>query len=151
MAVRRSWPDMFVLFAGQDAPLMAYYALAKIWVAVFGWLPTLIAVRALSVVAMALAAGFLYLFATRHIGILGGVLASLLFTGLPGVSRFAQEARPSAVLVAASGFAWLMWLTWKRPDGRPRGRGWLTEIRQASGYVAGLAGAALVSLFGFLQ
>lgn len=151
MAVWRSWPDLFALWAGADAPLMPYYVLAKVWAAIFGWLPTLVAIRALSAVAMTLAAVCLYQFVIRHAGILTGVMAAALFTGFPGISRFAQEARPTALLMAATGFAWLMWQSWSRPDGLPRGREWLMAAGRAGGYFFGLAASALMSLFGFLQ
>ena len=151
VAVWRSWPDLFALMAGADAPLMPYYVLAKLWAALLGWLPTLVAIRVLSAVAMTVAAVCLYQFALRHAGVLAGAMAAVLFTGFPGVSRFAQEARPTALLLAAAGFSWVMWQSWRRPDRLPRGREWLPAAGRAAGYFLGLAVSALMSLFGFLQ
>lgn len=166
LAVNRSWDGFLDLVQGKDVVHVPYYALARVWASGEG-MQQLASVRAASAVAMALAAGFLYLIVARRIGILLGAATAVLFTALPSVSRFAQEARPSALLVLATVLAWFTRDLWQdsarraqrtRPDSssptdsaepapsRPSG-----SLLRAVGYGLALASTGLINLFGLLQ
>jgi hypothetical protein len=147
LAVRRGWRGLFALAGGPDLSMLTYYAVAKAWAFVLGWLPTLVAVRTLSAVAMAIAAAALYVLVLRRAGVAPAVLSALLFSSLPSVTRFAQEARPTALLVAFVVLSWLAWDSWQRPVSG----GWQASVPGAIRYLIALAGTALVSLFGLFQ
>lgn len=118
LAVQRDWPGLWALLRGQDAPLLPFYVIAKLWAGLLGWLPTLVAVRTLSAVAAAGTAMVLFSLVARRLGVLPAVLSAAVLIGLPGFTRWAQDARPYAVLMLASAGAWLAWDTWRRPDER---------------------------------
>ena len=166
LAVNRSWVGFLDLIQGKDAVHVPYYALVRVWASGEG-AQQLTSARTLSAVAMALAAGLLYLIVARRIGILLGAAAAVLFTALPSVTRFAQEARPFALLVLATVLAWFTRDLWQdsapraqrnRPDSSPpadsaepepghRGR----SLSRTLGYGLALASTGLINLFGLLQ
>ena len=154
LVVRRSWQGILALGGGADAPMILYYLLAKAWSSALWWLPTVTAVRTLSAVAAALAVVCLAAIVARLSGLAPAVLAGLLLAGLPGFTRYAQEARPYALLVLATTAGWLAWLAWPRPEAEPGRSWWRTGLRTAGSgwpYVLTLALAPLVHLFGLLQ
>ncbi len=111
LALQRSWTELAVLWQGADAPMVPYYYLAKAWTGVMSllWptLPTVTAARTLSAAAAVLTVLALYAIVARHAGRLTGVLAALVLLTLPGFIRYAQEARPYALLALAATVAWL--------------------------------------------
>lgn len=107
MAIRRSWSQLWVMYQGVDAPLVPYYSVLKLTV---GWLPVadqLAAARLISAIAIAGAAATVTLIGAKRLHLLAGLLGGAIFISLPGVTRFALEARPYALLMAFSGLAWL--------------------------------------------
>lgn len=153
LVVRRPWAGITALLQGADAPLVPYYLVAKAWAGMLGWLPTLVAVRSLSAVATAVSVAALFVLVTRMNGIRTALLAALLLTSLAGFSRYAQEARPYALLIMTATLSWLAWQGWRRPAvgafGRPASA--LTELGRAAGYVVSLIGSVLFQLFGLFQ
>lgn len=151
IAVRRGWADLVPLAGGPETPLLPYYVVVKAFVAALPFLPPLVAARTLSAVAGAVAVAALYSLVVRRAGVIPGVVAAVLLVGLPGFSRYAQEARPYALALALTALSWLAWDTWRRPqDFRTPGR-WARTTRDAAGYVFALAGTALAHLFGLLH
>ncbi len=111
LALQRSWADLAVLWQGPDAPMVPYYYLAKAWAAVLWslWptLSTVVAVRLLSAAAGVATVVVLYALVARNAGRFAGVLAGLVLLSLPGFVRYAQEARPYALLALAATVSWL--------------------------------------------
>ena len=101
------WDDFRSVLANVDATVAPYYALLRLWVALFGdadWL-----LRLPSVLFAAGAAGLIAAIGIRLGGRRAGLTAGLLFALLPGVSRYAQEARPYAlVMLAAAGSTYVL-------------------------------------------
>lgn len=153
LVVRRPWSGIIALLPGADAPLVPYYLLAKAWAGVLSGLPTLVAVRSLSAVAAAITVAALFTLVARLNGIRTALLAAILLTSLAGFSRYAQEARPYALLVMTATLSWLAWDGWRRPtpeDPRPHGSRF-AQVGAAVAYVASLVGSVLFHLFGLLQ
>ncbi|WMX46573.1 glycosyltransferase family 39 protein [Streptomyces roseicoloratus] len=102
-----------------DAVLAAYYLLLHTWTALFG--DSDLALRLPSVLAAAGAAVCTALIGARLAGPRAGRVAGLLFALTPVVSRYAQEARPYALVVLAVALATLLLLrALDRPDGKGR-------------------------------
>ncbi|MBO4162513.1 glycosyltransferase family 39 protein [Micromonospora antibiotica] len=95
-AATRGVGDVFRLTRTVDAATGAYYLLVHGWTGVFG--DSVAALRLPSVLAMAGAAGFTAVLGRRLFGAPAGLTAGLLFAVLPGTSRYAQEARPYALV-----------------------------------------------------
>lgn len=95
VAVRRSLGDVFRLSGNLDLVHLPYYLLAGAVGSVDG---SVTAIRLISVVAMSLAAGLLVGIGRRLGSVRLGVLAGLLLVVNPFASRYAQEARPFAVV-----------------------------------------------------
>jgi len=153
LVVRRPWAGITALLQGADAPLVPYYLLAKAWAGMLSGLPTLVAVRSLSAVAAAITVAALFTLVARLNGIRTALLAALLLTSLAGFSRYAQEARPYALLVMTATVSWLAWDGWRRPtpdDPRPHGSR-LAQVGGAIVYVGSLIGSVLFHLFGLFQ
>lgn len=101
-----------------DGVFGPYYAVMKVWVAVFG--DTDVALRLSSLLAMVVAAGLIGAIGRRLVGVRTGVIAGLLFAVLPGTSRFGQEVRPYAMVTCAAILAtYLLVRLMERPS-RPR-------------------------------
>jgi mannosyltransferase len=95
--------------AGRSNPAeLGYDLVLHYWIAAFG--DSVLAMRMLSVLAMAGAAACVTLAGRRLAGARAGLLAGLVFALLPSVSRFAQEVRFYAPVVLAVTLATLMLL-----------------------------------------
>ena len=115
LATQRTWPHLWLLLQGADAPLVPFYALLKVVTdAVVSLAPRAAEhpewlYRGPSVLAMALAVWALSVwlgrFAPPGVVLAGGVI--LLATG--GMSRYGQEARPYAMVLLATVFATIVW------------------------------------------
>ncbi|MFI8521435.1 glycosyltransferase family 39 protein [Streptomyces sp. NPDC085481] len=102
-----------------DAVLAAYYFLLHGWTGLFG--DSDLALRLPSVLAAAGAAVCTALIGERLFGRRAGLVAGLLFALTPAVMRYAQEARPYALVVFAVALATLLLLrALDRPDSRWR-------------------------------
>ncbi len=130
ITVHRTWGQLVTLWHGSDAPLLPYYLVTKAWLDVWGWIGgpgvTLLRIRALSAVAAALTAVVVQAFVMRRRGLLAGVLVAAAFIVMPGASRYAQEARPYALLMLATSSCWWAFDRWcalrpvRRGSGSPR-------------------------------
>ncbi|HEX6527033.1 MAG TPA: glycosyltransferase family 39 protein [Streptosporangiaceae bacterium] len=103
-----------------DATQLGYYLLLHFWIVVFG--DSVVAMRLLSVLAMAGAAACVTLVGRRLADARAGLLAGLIFALVPSVSRFAQEARFYALQVLVAMLATLLLL---RALDRPTPRRWV--------------------------
>ncbi|WP_195911080.1 glycosyltransferase family 39 protein [Streptomyces kaniharaensis] len=117
-AATRSLTDLLRLLQHIDASNGAYYLLMHGWTAVFG--DSVVALRLPSVLAMAGAAAFVALSAERLFGgRVAAIGAGLLFTAVPQVSRYAQEARVYALVTCAIAAAtWFLLRALERPTWR---------------------------------
>jgi mannosyltransferase len=116
-----------------DATQLGYYLLLHYWIAAFG--DSVLAMRMLSVLAMAGAAACVTLVGRRLAGPRAGLLGGLVFALVPSVSRFAQETRFYALEVLVAMLATLLLL---RALDQPTVRRW-------AGY------AACLALLGYLD
>lgn len=103
-----------------NASQLGYYLLLHYWMAVCG--DSVLAMRALSVLAMTGAAACVTLVGRRLAGPRAGLLAGLVFALVPSVSRFAQETRFYALQVLVAMVATLFLL---RAIERPSPRRWV--------------------------
>jgi mannosyltransferase len=118
-AATRTLPQLWRMLHHIDAVYGVYYLGLHFWIAVFGYSPT--AMRVPSLLAMTGAAGLVALIGRRLGGFTAGLTGGLVFALIPGVSRFAQEARPYA---GATFFAALATLLLLRAVERPSLRRW---------------------------
>jgi hypothetical protein len=125
VATQRTWPDLWQLRNGADAPLVPYYAMLELLTSgITGLNPGTAArpellFRLPSLVAAALAVWVLAFWLTRRYGV-GLALSSgtaLLVTS--GFSRYGQEARPYAFVLLA---AVISTAAWARMVSDPRRR-----------------------------
>lgn len=153
LVIRRPWSGILPLLQGADAPLVPYYLLTKAWAGALFWLDPLIAARSLSAVASAVTVAAAFSLVARLSGKRAAVLSALVLISLGGFSRYAQEARPYALLIMTATLSWLTWATWRRPrPGVLRGpASWIRELRHAAAYLLSLIGSVLFHLFGLFQ
>ena len=125
VATQRTWADLWGLLGGAEAPLVPYYALLKVTSSTVTTVGPVLAVspealvRWPSVVVTVLAAWALTLWLARRCppGLALSTAALLLVT--VSFSRYAQEARPYAFVLAAAVAATILWTRLIR-DGRRR-------------------------------
>ncbi|SCE90803.1 Dolichyl-phosphate-mannose-protein mannosyltransferase [Micromonospora matsumotoense] len=133
-AATRPVGDLFRLTRTIDASTGPYYLLLHAWTGLFG--DSVVALRLPSVLAMAGAAGLTAVLGRRLFGAPAGLLAGLLFAVLPGTSRYAQEARPYALVTLFAVLATVLLVRALDRPGRLRG----------SFYAAAVAGLGLAHL-----
>ncbi|TDB69613.1 glycosyltransferase family 39 protein [Micromonospora sp. KC723] len=133
-AATRPLPDLLRLTGTLDATAGPYYLLMHGWVRLGGDSPA--ALRLPSALAMAAAAGLTAVLAARLLDARAGLLAGLLFTVLPGTSRYAHEARPYALAMFFAVLATLLLVTALH---RPTWRRW-------AAYAVAVAGLGLSHL-----
>lgn len=152
-AVERSWPGLWNLLGGQDAPLVPFYVVAKLAHTALPWLSSLVAVRSLSAIAAAATVACVYSLVVRRQGVLAAALTSVVLVSLPGFIRWGQDARPYSLMMLGTAAAWLAWSTYRRPtDAHPlKLHPWTSLIRHGWAYILLLGGSAMVSLFAVLQ
>lgn len=127
----RSLPEMIATARNVDGAELPYYAVLHYWMAVLG--PSVLSLRILSVLAMAGAAAFVALTGREVAGTRTGILAGLVFSGIPSVSRFAQEVRFYALAMMFAALAtWLLVRALDRPSW-PRWAGYAVAMA-ALGY-----------------
>jgi mannosyltransferase len=118
-AATRSVPQLWTMLHHIDAVYGLYYLGLHFWIAVFGDSPA--AMRVPSLLAMTGTAGLVALVGRRLGGFTAGLAGGLVFALIPGISRFAQEARPYA---GATFFAALGTLLLLRALERPGWQRW---------------------------
>jgi hypothetical protein len=110
-ATKRTWPHLFHLLGGPEAPLVPYYAVLKPLSALGAdlGLPLEAVYRWPSVAAIAFAAGFLTAWLSRRFSpeLSLATQAVLLLTA--GISRYGQEARPYAFTALFGVLATIAW------------------------------------------
>ncbi|MEH0927642.1 glycosyltransferase family 39 protein [Micromonospora sp. CPCC 205558] len=92
--------DLGAVFRHVDVVFAPYYLALHVWSRVFG--ASQFSLRVPSLVAMAVAAALVVVLGRRLVNTRVGLIGGLLFATLPAVSRYAQEARPYALAVAAA-------------------------------------------------
>jgi mannosyltransferase len=144
-AIGRPLPRVFAMLAHTDAVNGAYYVLMHTWAGVAGTSPT--ALRLPSLLAMAVAAmvtaatgGRLARAGRLPAPALTGVVAGLLFTAAPQVTRYAQDARAYGLVTMCATVATYLLLR-ALTDGRWR---WWTA------YGAAIIAVGLFNLLAFL-
>jgi len=144
-AAQRSVPQIFALLAHQDAVNGAYYLLMHPVILFLGRSPA--AIRAPSVLAMAVAAGFTAALGRRLAAQAGlpcpavtGLLAGLLVAAAPQVTSYAQDARPYGIVTMLATVASYLLV---RSLAGGRWRWW-------AGYGAALACTGLFNVFSLL-
>ncbi len=137
-AEARSVPALLRMLTNVDAAHGAYYLLMWPIVHTFGTAEILL--RLPSVLAMTAAAAGLAATGRRLHSPRAGLLAGLVFAVLPKVSRFGQEARPYAIVLACAVLAsYLLVRALDEPGHR-----WL------AGYGCAITALGLLNLFGLL-
>lgn len=136
--VRLSWPDLFQLLGNTDAVNGGYYLLLKPWTALVG--TSELALRLPATLAMVVAAATITAVGRRIGDRRVGVVAGVVFVLLPVVSRYAQEARAYALVIALSLVAG--WLLFKAAD--------TGEHRWYWGYAAAMTALGGFHLVGLL-
>jgi mannosyltransferase len=96
------WGDFRSVLSNVDATVGPYYALLRVWVSLVGDSDLLL--RLPSVLFGAGAAAVISGIGIKLAGRRVGLAAGLIFALLPGVSRYAQDARPYALVMLAA--AW---------------------------------------------
>ncbi|GAA2548112.1 hypothetical protein GCM10010435_16860 [Winogradskya consettensis] len=129
-----SFGDLGRLLQHVDTVVAPYYLFMHGWIALFG--DSELSLRLPSALFMAAAAALVALLGRRMFDTGAGVVAGLLFAGIPSVTRYGQEARPYAFAIT---FAVLSTLLMLRAVDRPS---WLRWI----GYGLVLVGAAMVHI-----
>jgi mannosyltransferase len=118
MFAARPLPRLITATHHTGGTQLPYYLLLHFWIAAFG--DSSDAMRTLSVLAMAGAAGCVTLVGRRIAGPRAGLISGLVFAVVPSVSRFAQEVRFYALEVLVATLATLLLLraldqpTWRR-------------------------------------
>ncbi|WP_329014254.1 glycosyltransferase family 39 protein [Micromonospora rifamycinica] len=133
-AATRPVGDLLRLTRTIDAASGPYYLSVHAWTGLSG--DSEAALRLPSVLAMAAAAGLTAALGRRLFGSAAGLLAGLLFAVLPGTSRYAQEARPYALVTLLAVLATVLLVRALDRPGRWR---W-------AGYAAAVAGLGLAHL-----
>jgi mannosyltransferase len=118
-AASRSLAQLWRMVHNVDAVLGVYYLGIHFWMALFGDSPA--AMRAPSLIAMTGTAGLVALTGRRLGGPAAGLAAGMVFAVIPSVSRFAEEARPYALVTFFTALATLLLL---RALERPRWPRW---------------------------
>jgi hypothetical protein len=138
VAIRRTWPDLWQLLQGSEAPLVPYYAVLKVLTGATAQLVPGSAIhlesfeRWPSAAAMVIACWVLVHWATRAGSLAVAVSAGGLFLALSGLSRYGQEARPYAMVTALAVVSTVVW--WRMVSGRP----WVWSLPYALG-ISGMA------------
>lgn len=152
VTIQRTWPQLFELWNGRDAPLLGYYVVAKAWsdtvMALTSQSISIEIVRASSALLCAVAVLMCFLLTSRYLGQIVGTLCAVVLMLLPGMTRYAHEMRPAALAMAAVAVAWWAFDRWAFPDGRdsPWKRRGIAVVM-----VAALVTIPFASLFGMLQ
>ena len=138
----RSWTQILLLWPGSEAPMVPYYYIAKLWWSILSWtgVSVVFAIRLLSACAMSAAATCAFVLMARSAPQGTALLTVLTLLSFPSVTRYAQEARPYALLAASVAGSWLLWDRWRREPPE-------NERSVAVGYACTLAFSVLFHVF----
>lgn len=142
LAIHRTFPELVRLLGSVDVVHGTYYSLIWTVSRVFG--TSELAVRLPSAIFMALAAGGVTLLGQRLVSPLAGLAAGLVFTVLPSVSWFAEDARDYALVTLVAVVTSYLLVRVLELERGPRRRRWLI------GYGVSLAALGLTNLFALL-
>jgi mannosyltransferase len=140
-AVRRPLGGLIIMLGHVDAVHAAYYMMMWPLVRLFG--SGELVVRLPSALATAAAAGVVAAMGRRMISPSAGLLAGLVFAVLPEVTRYAQEARSYALVMAVAGLTSLLLVRVLGSEPGQRRR-WLV------GYGTSMAALGILNIFGLL-
>jgi hypothetical protein len=114
-ATKRSWSDLWLLLSGSDAPLVPYYALLKATTApVIHFWPQVqdhpeLLLRTPSVMALTIAVWAMTVWLARHGSAALALAAGTVLITTFAFSRYGQEARPYAFVMAAAVISTIGW------------------------------------------
>jgi mannosyltransferase len=114
-----TWSQFWNLIQHQDLVHATYYAIMRPYVALVGDSP--IALRAPSLLAMALAGAALPYLGRRLHSLSAGVVAAALFAATPSISRYGEEARSYAFITLTTILSFVLLL---RAADKPQWRRW---------------------------
>lgn len=140
-AVRRPLGDMIRMLGNVDAVHAAYYLM--IWPIEHLLGPGALVLRLPSAVAVAVGAAAVAATGRRLISPWAGLAAGLLYAVLPVTSRYGQEARSYAMVMAVAAIASYLLVRALGAE-QPRQRRWL------AGYGASIAALGILNIFGLL-
>jgi mannosyltransferase len=140
LAIHRTFPQLVSMLGNVDVVHGAYYSL--IWVVSHLFGTSELAMRFPSAVAMAVAGGGIFLLGQRLVSTEAGLGAGLVFTVLPSMSWFAEDARDYAVVTALAVLASYIFV--RSLDATTRRRRWLIA------YAVALTALGLTNLFALL-
>jgi mannosyltransferase len=110
VSTQRTWPQLWTLMHGAEAPLVPYYALLKVTTSpLTGAVPLEIRYRWPSVAVCVVAVWALTLWLVRRGTVLLAVSAGAVLLMITGFSRYGQEARPYAFALAAAVASTVLW------------------------------------------
>lgn len=118
--VRRSWSGLVAVIVQHDPALGGYYLLMK---PIVDATSNPLAARLPTILAAAATVGLVTWFGSRTLGRAVGLLAGVLVIALPMASRYAQEVRPYALMLAATCTAVVAW--WSAVHGTRRRTAWV--------------------------
>ncbi|MFG2002443.1 glycosyltransferase family 39 protein [Spirillospora sp. NPDC048911] len=139
----RSLPELGRAVHRLDLVHLAYYLIMKPWVALFG--DGELAMRTPSALAMAAGAAGVVALGRRCGSDTTGLVAGICYASSVTVTRYAQEARPFAMVTAATVLAtYLLVRALQEPETDGRQRAWL------AGYGVAVVLVGLLNVFGLL-
>jgi len=140
-AVKRPLGDLIKMLGNVDAVHGAYYLMMWPIEHVLG--PGELVLRLPSAVAVAIGAAFVAALGRRLISPWAGLAAGLLFAVLPAISRYGQEARSYAMVIAVAAIASYLLVRTLTAESQ-RQRRWLV------GYGVSIAVLGILNIFGLL-
>jgi mannosyltransferase len=141
-AVRLDWEQLWRLGGSVDAVVTPYYAALKVFTGIAG--TGTLALRLPSLIAAVLTAVVVAELGRRAAGDTAGLLAGLLWAVLPVTARYAQEARPYAVVVFFASLALLALIRLLDRPGPGRAAAYAAAVA-ATGILHPLSGLLMVA------
>jgi mannosyltransferase len=140
-AVNRPFGELIKMLGNVDAVHASYYMVAFVIARLFG--TGELALRMPSAIAMAVAAVFVAAIGRRIVSPWAGLFAGLMFTAVPDISLYGQDARSYAMETAMAAIASYMLV-------RALGAGHAYQRRWWVGYCISVAILGLLNIFGLL-